>query len=110
MAKFSKNFKKNAHNDKLPESVLKEINKQFKNFEYEENKGAYILVPKNKGTLSFVNFEIINKKFYQDKLKKENPSFDEIYSYSYNSQKSLDLKEKENSYMVVDGQKKSYPI
>ena len=106
MAKFSRNFKKNAHNDKLPESVLKEINKQFKNFEYEENKGAYILVPKNKGTLSFVNFEIINKKFYQDKLKKENPSFDEIYSYSYNSQKSLDLKEKENSYMVVDGQKK----
>lgn len=106
MAKFSKNFKKNAHNDKLPESVLKEINKQFKNFEYEENKGAYILVPKNKGTLSFVNFEIINKKFYQDKLKKENPSFDEIYSYSYNSQKSFDLKEKENSYIVVDGQKK----
>lgn len=106
MAKFSKNFKKNAHNDKLPESVLKEINKQFKNFEYEQNKSAYILVPKNKGTLSFVDFEIINKKFYQNKLKKENPSFDEIYSYSYNSQKSFDLKEKENSYVVVDGQKK----
>ena len=106
MAKFSKNFKKNAHNDKLPESVLKEINKQFKNFEYEENKGAYILVPKNKGTLSFVNFEIINKKFYQDKLKKENPSFDEIYSYLYNSQTSLELKEKDNTFMIVDGQKK----
>lgn len=106
MAKFSKNFKKNTHNGMLPKSVLKEINKQFKNFEYEENKSAYILVPKNKGTLSFVDFEIINKKFYQNKLKKENPSFDEIYSYSYNSQKSFDLKEKENSYMVVDGQKK----
>lgn len=107
MAKFSKNFKKNAHNDKLPDSVLEEINKQFKNFEYEENKSAYILVPKNKGTLSFVDFEIINKKFYQNKLKKENPSFDEIYSYSYNSQKSFDLKEKKNSYIVVDGQKKN---
>ena len=44
--------------------------------------------------------------FIKNKLKKENPSFDEIYSYSYNSQKSFDLKEKENSYMVVDGQKK----
>lgn len=106
MAKFSKNFKKSAHNYKLPKSVLKEINKQFKNFEYVENDGVYILVQKNDIPFQFRNFEIVNPKFYKSKLKKSNFSFDEIYSYLYNSQTSLELKEKDNTFMIVDGQKK----
>lgn len=106
MAKFSKNFKKNAHNDKLPESVLKEINKQFKNFEYVENNGVYILVQKNDIPFQFRNFEIVNPEFYKSKLKKSNLSFDEIYSYLYNSQTSLELKEKDDTFMIIDGQKK----
>ena len=106
MAKFSKNFKKNAHNDKLPESVLTEINKQFKNFEYVENNGVYILVQKNDIPFQFRNFEIVNPEFYKSKLKKSNFSFDEIYSYLYNSQTSLELKEKDDTFMIIDGQKK----
>lgn len=106
MAKFSKNFKKSAHNYKLPESVLIEINKQFKNFEYVENNGVYILVQKNDIPFQFRNFEIVNPEFYKSKLKKSNFSFDEIYSYLYNSQTSLELKEKDDTFMIVDGQKK----
>ena len=106
MAKFSKNFKKSAHNYKLPESVLTEINKQFKNFEYVENNGVYILVQKNDIPFQFRNFEIVNPEFYKSKLKKSNFSFDEIYSYLYNSQTSLELKEKDDTFMIIDGQKK----
>lgn len=106
MAKFSKNFKKNAHNEKLPESVLKEINKQFKNFEYVEKNGVYILVQKNDIPFHFCNFEIVNPEFYKSKFKKSDLSFDEIYSYLYNSQTSLELKEKDNTFMIIDGQKR----
>ena len=86
--------------------VLTEINKQFKNFEYVENNGVYILVQKNDIPFQFRNFEIVNPEFYKSKLKKSNFSFDEIYSYLYNSQTSLELKEKDDTFMIIDGQKK----
>lgn len=50
--------------------MLTEINKQFKNFEYVENNGVYILVQKNDIPFQFRNFEIVNPEFYKSKLKK----------------------------------------
>ena len=95
MANFIKNFKNQNNVDGfLPESVLNYLNDQWEGkLKYQYIDDAYILTPtEERIEIKIENFSVENLDEIEKVCGKKNIPLNEIFKYSYNSQKPIVLK------------------
>lgn len=95
MANFIKNFKNQNNVDGfLPESVLNYLNDQWEGkLKYQYIDDAYILTPtEERIEIKIENFSVENLDEIEMVCGKKNIPLNEIFKYSYNSQKPIVLK------------------
>lgn len=91
---------------KVQKIVIKKLNKDLpsNDIEYTSTGNGYCALTTKKDKLNISGFKFCLNK--EDKnILGEKPSVNDIINYSYNSQKPLKLKLKEEGYIIINGQK-----
>lgn len=103
---FDREFKEEEKESTLPQVLLDYLNKELEphGLKYiNAEKGLCRLVPMT-DTIKFSGIAIDP----DEKMKKilgENPNFDMVYQYMYNSQREIPVKATEDGYIIINGVK-----
>ncbi len=103
---FNKTFNKKNQNDiKVPDILAKYLSEQLpKGLEYIVEEDMIFVVPKVGERISFGDI-FLNPTEEQKKILGENPTYNEILEYSYNSQSEIPVKTKnDNNIIKLNGE------